>query len=29
LSAHAGTQSHRFTLDEFRARFRDAFGRDL
>jgi adenosine kinase len=27
--AHAGTQSHRFTLDEFRARFRDAFGRDL
>jgi adenosine kinase len=27
--AHAGTQSHRFTFDEFRARFRDAFGRDL
>ena len=27
--AHAGTQSHRFTMDEFRGEFRAAFGRDL
>jgi adenosine kinase len=27
--AHAGTQNHRFTMDEFRDRFRAAFGRDL
>jgi len=27
--AHAGTQNHRFTLDEFRGAFRAAFGREL
>jgi len=27
--AHAGTQNHRCTMDEFRAEFRAAFGRDL
>jgi adenosine kinase len=27
--AHAGTQTHRFTFDEFQARFRAAFGRSL
>jgi adenosine kinase len=27
--AHAGTQNHRYTLDEFRGEFRAAFGRDL
>jgi adenosine kinase len=27
--AHAGTQNHRYTLDEFRSEFRAAFGRDL
>ena len=27
--AHAGTQSHSFGLDEFRDRFRAAFGRAL
>jgi adenosine kinase len=27
--AHAGTQNHRFAMDEFRAEFRAAFGRDL
>jgi adenosine kinase len=27
--AHAGTQNHRCTLDEFRGEFRAAFGRDL
>ncbi|HEB96445.1 MAG TPA: carbohydrate kinase family protein [Sedimenticola thiotaurini] len=26
---HAGTQNHRFTMDEFRARFREAFGYDM
>ncbi|HEX7375163.1 MAG TPA: carbohydrate kinase family protein [Steroidobacteraceae bacterium] len=27
--AHAGTQNHRYTRDEFRSEFRAAFGRDL
>jgi len=27
--AHNGTQNHSFTLDEFRARYRQAFGRTL
>jgi adenosine kinase len=27
--AHAGTQAHRFDMDEFTQRFRAAFGRDL
>jgi adenosine kinase len=27
--AHAGTQNHRYTMDEFRGEFRAAFGRDL
>jgi len=27
--AHAGTQSHRFDMNEFKTRFRAAFGRDL
>jgi adenosine kinase len=27
--AHAGTQSHRFDMNEFKQRFRAAFGRDL
>jgi adenosine kinase len=27
--AHAGTQNHRFTLDEYRGAFRAAFGREL
>lgn len=27
--AHAGTQNHRFTLDEFRVRYRQAFGSDF
>ncbi len=27
--AHHGTQNHRFTMDEFRARYRDAFGSDF
>jgi adenosine kinase len=27
--AHAGTQHHSFTMDEFRDRFRAAFGRSL
>jgi adenosine kinase len=27
--AHAGTQNHRFTMADFRERFRAAFGRDL
>ena len=27
--AHSGTQSHRFDMNEFRQRFRAAFGRDL
>jgi hypothetical protein len=27
--AHAGTQHHRFTRDEFEDRFRAAFGRAL
>jgi adenosine kinase len=27
--AHAGTQNHRFTVDQFRDEFRAAFGRDL
>lgn len=27
--AHAGTQSHRFDMQEFKTRFRAAFGRDL
>jgi adenosine kinase len=27
--AHAGTQAHRFDMDEFKQRFRAAFGRDL
>jgi adenosine kinase len=26
---HFGTQKHRFTMDEFRARFREEFGRDF
>jgi hypothetical protein len=26
---HAGTQSHRFDMNEFKTRFRAAFGRDL
>ncbi len=26
---HAGTQHHAFTMDEFRDRFRSAFGRSL
>jgi adenosine kinase len=25
----SGTQNHRFTMDEFRARFRDAYGREI
>ena len=27
--AHAGTQNHRFDMNEFKQRFRAAFGRDL
>jgi adenosine kinase len=27
--AHSGTQSHSFTMDEFRDRFQTAFGRAL
>lgn len=26
---HAGTQNHRFTVDEFKARFKEAYGREL
>jgi hypothetical protein len=27
--AHAGTQNHRFDMDQFKDRFRAAFGREL